>query len=484
MCSVNMFSSKPKSKFMLSVGEEGTMLLYFKNNTLNKRYFVKDKNSKAVSDLSSCLSSDKKAPLYLVLNHADQNYLLQSISRVNKISAYLSAKTKIEYFICNNDISSVLLVERPNKFNQNWCYLLVSSKAKHLVEYWLNVLIETGSNFKGILMFPIEINNIAKKVFYEDSDNWKIIVVATKTGGYRQVVFKENKMVFTCLVSFTHDNLPGIIAGGIYQEVQNTIRFLTKFGLKKNDLIDLCMVVPEDIKTSLSVISFSENSVSILTPYELGKLLGLELAVSEKDSFCDTIILFHSFKNKPTAIFNTKETKEFYLLNYLYLHSPRIFLYFASILTVINILYLLNLHSNFNIAGNLSAKKRALDNQLMKLSQNYNVKRISEVYDFININNILSKMEYSPLVQVRYVERLKVPGVELQSFEWNYNEAENYITTTLKFDFQSGKDVSHQYRELQKKLNNNFRTHDINISSLPAAKKQNIPIDVKIGEAM
>ncbi|WP_395463485.1 hypothetical protein [Wolbachia endosymbiont of Cantharis cryptica] len=479
-----MFSSKSKSKFMLSIGEEGTILLYFKNNTLNKRYFVKDKNDKAVSDLNSCLSSDKKAPLYLVLNHADQNYSLQSIPRVNKISAYLSVKAKREHFTRNNDISSVFLVEKPNKFNQNWCYLLVSSKAKHLVEYWLSVFIEIGSNFKGILMFPIEINNMAKKVFYKDPNNWKIIVAATKTGGYRQVVLKENKMVFTRLVPFTNDNLPGIIAGGIYQEVQNTIRSLTKFGLKKNDPIDLCMVVSEDIKTSLSVINFSENSVSILTPYELGKLLGSELAVSEKDIFCDAIILFHSFKNKPTAIFNTKETKEFYLLNYLYLNSSRIFLYFASILIVINILCLINLHSNFNVAGNLSAKKEALDNQLIKLSKSYNVKKIDEVYDFININNILSKMEYSPLTQVKYVERLKVPGIELQSFEWNYNEAKNYITTTLRFNFQPSKDVFHQYEELQKKLNNNFRTYDVNISSLPAAEEQNISIDVKIGEAM
>ncbi len=95
----------------------------------------------------------------------------------------------MEHFARNNDISSVYLVEKPNKLNQNWYYLLVSSKAKHLVEYWLNVFIEIGSNFKGILMFPIEIDNMAKKVFYKDPDNWKIIVVATKTGGYRQVGF-------------------------------------------------------------------------------------------------------------------------------------------------------------------------------------------------------------------------------------------------------------------------------------------------------
>jgi hypothetical protein len=80
--------------------------------------------------------------------------------------------------------------------------------------------------------------------------------------------------------------------------------------------------VSEDIKASYTVINFSENSVSILTSYELGKLLEAELAISEKDSFSDATILFHSFKNKPAAIFNTKETKEFYLFNYLYLNSP------------------------------------------------------------------------------------------------------------------------------------------------------------------
>lgn len=81
------------------------------------------------------------------------------------------------------------------------------------------------------------------------------------------------------------------------------------------------------------------------------------------------------------------------------------------------------MYSNFNVADNLSAKRSALNNKLIKLSQGYNVKKIDEVYDFININNILSKIEYSPLTQIKYVEKLKVPGVELQSFEWNYNEA-------------------------------------------------------------
>lgn len=479
-----MFGSKPKSKFMLSIGEEGIILLYFKNSTLNKRYFIKNRNDKAVSDLKSCLSSDKKAPLYLVLNHVDQNYSLQYIPGVNRINAYLSAKTKMEHFIRNSDIKSVFLIGKPNKFNQNWCYLFVSSQANHLVEYWLNAFVEIGSNFKGILMFPMEINNVAKKILHKDSDNWKIIVAATKTGGYRQVILKENKIVFTRLIPFTNDNLPGIIAGGIYQEVQNTIKSLAKLGLKKDDFIDLCMIVSEDIKASLSVINFSENNVNILTPYELGKLLGSELAISEKDSFCDTIVLLHSFKNKPAAIFNTKETKEFYLLNSFYLNSPRVFLYFVFVLVLVNVFSLLNLHSNLNVADDLLAREQTLNGQLTKLSQNYNIKKTDEIYDLISINNILSKIEFSPLTQVKYVEKLKVPGVDLQSFEWNCNEAKNSITTTLRFNFQPGKNIFYKYEKLRKNLNNNFRAKDINISSLPAAEEENISIYVEIGEAM
>jgi hypothetical protein len=154
------------------------------------------------------------------------------------------------------------------------------------------------------------------------------------------------------------------------------------------------------------------------------------------------------------------------------------------VLVVINALCLLNLYSNFSVANNLSAKQSTLNNQLTKLSQSYNVKKIDKIYDFININNILSKIEYSPLTQIKYVEKLKVPGKELRSFEWNYNEAKSYITTTLRFNFRSGKNISYQYEKLRKNLNDNFRTYDINISNLPAAKGQNLSIDVEIGEAM
>ncbi len=91
--SINMFNFKSKSKLMISI-EEGSIMLYFKNNVLNKRHFVKDKNDKTVSDSNSCLMSSKKVPLHLVLNYADQNYLLQSISRVNRISVHLSEKQR------------------------------------------------------------------------------------------------------------------------------------------------------------------------------------------------------------------------------------------------------------------------------------------------------------------------------------------------------------------------------------------------------
>ena len=215
-----MLGFKPKSKFMLLIGEEGVILLYFKNNTLNKRFFVQDINDNSISELKLCLSSDKKAPLYLVLNHADQNYTLQSIPGVSRVSAYLSVKAKIGHFTRNYDISSAFLITRPNKSSNYWNYLCVASNADSLIEYWLNMLIEIGSNFKGILMFPIEVANATKGILHSNSSNsWQVIVVATKTDGYRQVVLKDNKMVFTLLTPFGNESLPGVIAGGIYQEV-------------------------------------------------------------------------------------------------------------------------------------------------------------------------------------------------------------------------------------------------------------------------
>ncbi|MDN5248446.1 MAG: hypothetical protein QWI36_04910 [Wolbachia endosymbiont of Tyrophagus putrescentiae] len=480
-----MLKIKPKSKFMLSIGEEGAILLYFQNNTLNKRYFIKSKNSSVISDLRSCLADDRKAPLYLVLNHADQNYMLHSIPDVNRISAYLLAKTKVEHFANQYDINSALLIEKPGKYNSNWWYLLVLSKTQSMIRYWLDMLVDIGSNFKGILMLPIEMGNIAKKILHENPNHWKIMVASTKTSGYRQIVMKDEKIVFTRLIPFTGDNLPGIIAGGIYQEVKNTVQSLTKFGFKRDDPIDLCLIVQEDVKDSLSVINFSENSVSILTPYELNELLKLELAISEKDKFCDTVILFHSFKNKPTAVFHTKETKEFYLFNFLYINSPSFFLFLTLGLIMANVFYLSNLSSNVRITGDLKMKEHLLDGQLTQLTKNNNTKKMDDNFSFINVNNVLSKIEYSPLTQIRYVEKLKISDVELQSFEWSYDELKNSITTELKFHLQSDTSVSDRYGELKKSLNNNFRTQTVYISDLAISfpsEKQHVVVDVKIKE--
>ncbi|QKX02452.1 hypothetical protein [Wolbachia endosymbiont of Dirofilaria (Dirofilaria) immitis] len=43
------------------------MLLHFRNDALNKRYFVRDKNSKSVSDLGSCFALlDKKRSTFFI----------------------------------------------------------------------------------------------------------------------------------------------------------------------------------------------------------------------------------------------------------------------------------------------------------------------------------------------------------------------------------------------------------------------------------
>ncbi len=464
-----MFTLKPKCKFMLCVGEEGTILLYFKNNTLNKRYFVRNKNSNAAADMKSCLIANKDVPLYLVLNNSEQDYLLRYIPSVNRMSAYLAVKTEIERFANTYDINSAFLIEKPNKDNQNWCYLYVLSKVRDLIEYWLDILVNMGSNFKGILMFPIEVRTIVRSILHTE---WSIMVMSTKTGGYRQLVMQNNKIVFTNLIHSNNDYLPGIIAGKVYQEVKNTIKSLPKYGFEMGSPVGLCMIVEEDIKASLSVIDFSEDSVNVFTPYELNKLLKLGLTITEKDKFCDTVILFHSVKNHPATIFNTKETREFYLLNILYLYSPKFFLFFILILILINTVCLLNLSSNM----------RTADDLLIKLGQNRIIKEADEVYNFISIDKILSRIEYSPLTQIQYVEKLKTFNTDLRTFKWYYDETNSSIITKLEFHLDGGAD---EYYKLKERLNSNFRIQTFNISDLqPLEGKQGMAVYIRIEEKM
>ena len=61
------------NRFALFIGDEGTILIYIKDNTVQSRQFVPDASEQNLKELRSSLEDDPKAPILMIVEVASND---------------------------------------------------------------------------------------------------------------------------------------------------------------------------------------------------------------------------------------------------------------------------------------------------------------------------------------------------------------------------------------------------------------------------
>lgn len=129
---------------------------------------------------------------------------------------------------------------------------------------------------------------------------WQIYITQNKVGGFRQVVLREGKLIFTRQAQ-SMDGAPAeMIAGNVEQELQNTLEYLKRLAYNPREGLEVFVVMAEDIKQHISSKAFPNIGFYVLTPYEAAQALQLKHAVLSSDRFGDIVVatVFGSRKRK------------------------------------------------------------------------------------------------------------------------------------------------------------------------------------------
>ena len=70
-------------RFVLFIGDEGTILLYMKKNVVLSRQFVPDTSEQHLEELRASIAADPQAPLSMVIDNLDQTYVQQTLPPVS-----------------------------------------------------------------------------------------------------------------------------------------------------------------------------------------------------------------------------------------------------------------------------------------------------------------------------------------------------------------------------------------------------------------
>ncbi len=224
---------------MFFIGDEGTVLVYIKNNSVQSRQFVPDAGEQYLQEIRQTLAKDPKAPVLLVVDNMDQTYMQQTLPPVSSMSVKKLIKRRLERDFGTNDIKGAIMLGREKAGRKDWNFLMVALEKSPQLSTWIDFVSGLPNRFQGIYLVSTEAEIIVKDLERAmgvpkegTGSEWKFFVSHDKVGGFRQVVLKNGRIIFTRMAQPVGETTPEVIAGNIEQEMLSTIEYMRRLGFQ------------------------------------------------------------------------------------------------------------------------------------------------------------------------------------------------------------------------------------------------------------
>lgn len=296
-----------RARFVLDIGDDGTILVYYKAGAVQGRWFASDASPENIDVFQKALATDTNAPVLILLDTIDQTYSQQNLPPVSKMNLGGLLKRRIRREFGDIPLKGSYLLGKSD--SKEWEFMLYAIEQSETVEAWINFVLMQNNRPAGIRVMPLEMTSLietsyrlycAKRNILSLNDcQWKFIVSHNKVSGFRQVITRSGKMVFTRLGQPLEGGAD-VQAGMIEQEISSTIEYLKRIGLKSVDDLHLHVIASEDIIRIIDLHKLGLDSKMMTTPYDLSVQFGWENICEEEDRFADIFLSIFALANKKT----------------------------------------------------------------------------------------------------------------------------------------------------------------------------------------
>lgn len=307
---------KNKNSFVFFIGDDGAILTHVNGANVEKKVFLNFSNPDAISVAKDIIVKSPKTPIYVLLDSIDQNYQTQNFPPVSRFSVQKLVNQKLERDFAQGDITSSLPAGRDEEGRQDWKFLIVSVVQSPQLIQWLDFILDLDNPFTGLFLVPVEAENIIKKIapkIEADGPDWQILVLHNKVSGFRQIITKDGRLVFTRLTQSTAgESSPLILAGNIEQELSNTIEYLKRLSYKDSDPLNISIVASGETVNAVDISKISNQATSaLLTPETLSEKLGMDSSAYSDNHYADIVLSSHFNSTKKKILpLHTEQSKK------------------------------------------------------------------------------------------------------------------------------------------------------------------------------
>lgn len=424
---------KQTPKFLLSIGDEGAVLVYMVGGQVEGRFFFNNTES---IDIDKVFASDTEAPIYVMVDVSDQSYLQHSLPPVSSLNLPKMITRRLEKEFDRDDIKGAIFLNRAKTGRREWNYLFVSIRNVAPLSDWLEKLMAYPNLIAGIYLLPIESGSmlfaIKKAIEAENTatkSQWQMLIMHNKTGGLRQIVFRDGRILFTRLAQPVGGNAAGVIAGHIEQETLNIMEYIRRMNFEDSDTLDITIITPSDVKKQLEASRFKSTNLYVLTPYEVANFLGFEKAAEPKDKFSDVISLAFFGRNKKPPVLRLttpilEKVRQTELLRIAVIIFTYCFVPLAVLLTLFNIYtsFAIKSRSEVTVA---ELEKVKSDQQSLEKRNAANAEKMTEVDAVVSLHEQYTADAVVPFGFFAKLSDLKGSIALFKQFEFKTSETAN-----------------------------------------------------------
>lgn len=422
------------SRFVMLLGDEGAILIHLKEGRVEKRLFAPAPaaESDESKGFAEALAADSGAPIYLLADTMDQTYMQQVLPPVTSLSVGKLVRRRLDRDFGPEDIKGAISLGREKAGRKDWNYLLVALEKTPALNAWLKFLLEFPNRFAGIFLVPVEAEIMVRQLEaawpatrQKGRAVWQFLVSHNKVGGFRQVILKNGRVVFTRLAQPVGEATPEVVAGNIEQEVLSTIEYMKRLGYQDAAGLDLFIIVSADIKKAIDNHRFNVSLLKVLTPHEVAVTLDLQGATQPEDRFGDVVLAACIGRSQRFVLkLNTPQTSK---LDQLY--QVRLMQRIAAGLIVAGLLLFagMQVFDFFSLTGtieDLGMKKKAEQrnyDELLAQVEKY-PEKIDKIVDMVELYDLVTSEAHSPLDFLASFSMALPQSVRVVALDWSLGD--------------------------------------------------------------
>jgi len=436
------FLLKKQEKFYFIIGDEGAILVYTGAGRVKVRLFANSRESAEFQKISEVLVAHPTVPIYVMLDLLDQNYQPFAFPPVSRFSIANLVKRRLEREVPGEAVKGGYFLFKSAVGRRDWHYLLASCPLSEAIKAWLAILHDYPNPLQSIQLLPIEVQTlithpkIASLYQTENNeDRWEIVILHHKVSGFRQVAFKNKKMVLTRLISTTEENFSDVVAGNMEQEIQNTIEFLRRLADKKEEIkrFHIIVVAANQIVSHIDQKRLAPNVLHVFSPFALAHEIDLEHAATEKDHFSETALAVLCAQSKPVLPLHTPLTQLLQILYYATSWMRKAAPFLGAWLLWGFLSQTWGLWSASSSLSHIEDERQQIEKQYSDLEQRYHLatKKVDEMQDMISLYRLLTADQQSPITILQKFAAVVNQEALLDTYSWNLHNPEDLENRAL-----------------------------------------------------